>query len=1385
MFDFVIISTRYKKGTVEIYPKFVIKNDSKDLMIRGGDFYAAWIEDEQRWTTSEQDVFRVIDAAIEQKKTELNSVKGDDVVAYYLWDADSGMIDRWHKYCQKQLRDNFHMLDEKIIFANDPINKEDYASKRLNYALKEGDTHAWDKLVSTLYSPEERHKIEWAIGSIVTGDSKTLQKFMVFYGSGGTGKSTIINIINKLFDGYCEVFDSKALGSNNNSFALEAFKTNPLVATEHDGDLSKIEDNTKINSLVSHETMTVNEKFRSTYSNSFKCFLIIGTNKPVRITDGKSGLLRRLIDVHPTGNLIPQDEYDQLVHDIDFELGAIAYHCKYVYLKNPKYYSHYVPNLMMSATNPFYNFMLDSYFTFESSEYTSLRSAWDMYKSYCEEARVSFPYSKMLFKEELKNYFKEFKEKAELPDGTKIRGLYSGFLTDKFQEFAPPVDLNEEPKTGKLIEFNYTESLFDKVCANALAQYALDSEKPGKKWVDVTTKLYMLDTSKLHYVRLPINHIVIDFDIPDENGNKSFERNLEAASKWPATYAELSKSGQGIHLHYIYTGDPTLLSRLYGDHVEIKVFTGNASLRRKLTKCNNLPIATITSGLPLKRGGVSTLDKNVIENEQHLRAMIKKNLRKEIHGATKPSVDFIYALLEKAYNSGINYDVTDMSNAVLAFASSSTNQAAVCIDLFNKMHFKSKEVSTPVSFEEDKIIFFDCEVFPNLLLINWKIEGEGKPIVRMINPQPDEVQRLFRYKLVGFNNRKYDNHILYARANGYTNEEIYHLSQKIINAKKADNNNVFFGEAYNLSYADIYDFSAKKQSLKKFEIELGIHHQELGLPWDKPVPEELWPKVAEYCDNDVIATEAVWNARKADFIGREILSKLSGLTVNDTNNQHSARIIMGKDRNPQGQFNYRDLSKPVPVSEYSNYRERFGSDYIFRLFDAEGQPLYETYDPAKTYPDDVSILPFWPKYTFEDGVSHYSAITKIGEGGAVYSETGMYVLVALLDIASQHPHSIIAERLFGQTYTKRFEDLVEARVAIKHEDRNSLSKLLDGKLLPFFDEALKPDGGFALDDLAQAIKIVINSVYGLTSASFPNAFRDPRNVDNIVAKRGALFMLGLKEQVIKRGFKVAHIKTDSIKIPDATPEIIKWVQDYGKEYGYTFEHEATYDRMCLVNKAVYIARYDELGIRNKKGKHANEWTATGTQFQVPYVFKTLVGDPKDPITFDDMCETFSVTSALYLDMNENLPDVSLVEKLYDKLCKKTPEAVRDDALYEQEKQYLDAIEKGHNYKFIGKVGQFCPVVGGAGGGRLMRFADGKYYAATGSTGYRWLESETIRNSGNTEIIDRSFYNKLVDEAIDAISKYGSYEWFMHGPTSEAFIHIVPEGEESIPYTATA
>lgn len=1333
MIDFLMISTRStKRGVIEIYPKFIIKKSS-DLMIRGGDFYAIWLEDRGLWSTDEQDALQLIDRELDRYAEENRKNFDSSVKVLHMWDSESGMIDSWHKYCQKQMRDSFHMLDEKLIFSNTPTNKKDYASKKLKYPLEEGTINAYDKLMSTLYSETEREKIEWAIGSIVCGDSKKLQKFMVLYGAAGTGKSTVLNIIQQLFDGYYSVFDAKALGSSSNSFALEAFKSNPLVAIQHDGDLSRIEDNTRLNSLVSHELMTVNEKFKSTYANRFKCFLFMGTNKPVKITDAKSGLIRRLIDVSPSGDKLSPKEYKTVIKQIEFELGAIAYHCQNVYLANPGRYDDYIPVAMLGASNDFYNFIIDSYPVFKKEDGTTLKASWEMYKTYCDEAKVPFPFSQRIFKEELKNYFRDYKDRFNLDDGTRVRSYYIGFRTEKFEE--QTISEKEEPEQ-KLIEFKAQPSIFDRECADCPAQYATSSEIPTSKWERVKTKLSSIDTSKLHYVKVPKKHIVIDFDIPDKDGNKSFELNLKEASKWPPTYAELSKSGQGIHLHYIYAEDPAKLSKVYDDNVEVKVFNGKSSLRRKLTKCNNLPIATINSGLPLK-GEKQVINFEGVKSEKGLRTQIKRNLNKEYHPATKPSIDFIYKILEDAYASDLHYDVTDMRNAVLAFAASSTHQADYCIKLVNKMQFKSADQSSGTKNDDAKLVFYDVEVFPNLFLVNWKIEGEGKPVVRMINPTSAEIEELMRFRLVGFNCRRYDNHILYAKLMGYTNEQLFSLSNRIINGSA----NCFFGEAYNVSYTDVYDFCSKKQSLKKWEIELGIHHQELGLPWDQPVPEEMWTKVAEYCDNDVIATEAVFNARKADFTARQILADVAGMTVNDTTNSLTTKIIFGNNRKPQDQFNYRFMGDVTPdcepwtITEDMVLYDHLG-DENFTLFNKDGKPVF-------------------PGYTFEGGKSIYRG-EEVGEGGYVYAEPGMYSNIALLDIASMHPSSIVAEELFGPEYTKRFNDILQARIAIKHKELDKAKKMLNGALAKYLtDEA-------AAADLAQALKIAINSVYGLTSASFDHPFRDNRNKDNIVAKRGALFMVNLKHEVQRRGFIVAHIKTDSIKIPDATPEIIQFVMDYGKQYGYNFEHEATYDRMCLVNDAVYIAKY-------KDGKHAGEWTATGTQFQVPYVFKKLFS--KEPIEFEDMCETKSVTSALYLDMNEGLPDVSELEKELERIVKRAKEfGVTMDLSGNSGDAELDPlvkeIAKGHNYHFIGKVGQFCPIKPGCGGGILLRETENKktgekgYAAATGSKGFRWLESEMVRELGKENDIDRTYYNNLVDEAVKSLSSYGDFERFV-------------------------
>jgi hypothetical protein len=464
-----------------------------------------------------------------------------------------------------------------------------------------------------------------------------------------------------------------------------------------------------------------------------------------------------------------------------------------------------------------------------------------------------------------------------------------------------------------------------------------------------------------------------------------------------------------------------------------------------------------------------------------------------------------------------------------------------------------------------------------------------------------------------------------------------------------------FGEAYNLSYADIYDFSTVKQSLKKFEVQLGIHHMELDLAWDQPVEDKDIQRVVDYCANDVMATAATFHARKGDYTARQILADLAGMSVNDTTQKLVARIIFGNDRNPQRSFVYTDLRKE------------------------------------------------FPGYEFDKGKSTYRG-EEVGEGGYVYAEPGMYESVALLDIASMHPTSIVQISAFGE-YTAAFKALMEARLAIKRKDFVAARKMLGGKLAPYLANTEESEA------LAYALKIAINIVYGLTSAKFDNAFRDSRNKDNVVAKRGALFMVDLKHYVQELGYTVAHIKTDSIKIPDATPEIIEAVKLFGEKYGYTFEHEATYEKFCLVNDAVYIAR--------KNGA----WTAVGAQFAHPYVFKKLFTG--EEVTYADLQEPKSVTQGtMYLD--------------------------------------FDAVEKPmfkyEGMQFVGRTGLFVPVKPGCGGGVLYRVKDDRRYAVTGTKGYLWVEAEMF--DGDLDKVDMTYFDNLADEAFKAIDYYGSFAEFV-------------------------
>lgn len=1253
MLDFLKIrQTRASKGpkkdSIIIYPDYIAKR-SQDLMTRGNAFYAIWDKENNQWSTDMYRAIEIIDEELTIFGEHVRENTSDNVIVEKLESFSSKKYDEFRRYCMN-LPDNFHILDSTIKFASDPSKRNDYSSKTLSYDMEEGDISAYDELVNTLYSLENRLKFEWAIGSVLENKGTDVQKFFVFYGSAGTGKSTILNIVSKIFETYATVFDSKSLASNKD-FALEQFRTNPLVAIQHDGDLHKIEDNTKLNSLISHEKMMINEKYKSQYTIQPKALLFMGTNTPIQITDANSGMIRRLVDIMPTGVLVEPSHYVDLINQIDFEIPAIADHCRKVFLQlGPHYYDSYRSMFMIESTNEFYNFVEDNYAFFTSKPEITLSEAWKRYKLYCEEANIPYPLKKMQFKLELKSYFEDFKDHT-----MHASNVYVDFIKNKFNYISYSVGIS-------WLNLNTNVSLLDKLYKDCKAQYSKKDGTPQKRWDLVDTVLDDLDSSREHYVQPPENHIVIDFDLKDEEGNKSLELNMRAASKFPKTYAEVSKGGQGLHLHYIYDGDINRLESIYDEDIEIKTFKGNSALRRRVSKCNNLTIATISSGLPLKEES-KMINFEGFKNEKALRRHIEKCLAKEHHGHTKPEIDFIFSSLEKAYESGIPYDVSNMYQDLINFAMQSSNNSDYCLKLINQMKLKSKDAESYdkelLYFGEGPIAFYDVEVFPNLFLVNWKIEGKDNIVNRMINPEPEMIEELVNnYRLVGFNCRRYDNHIMYARMLGYSNEELYNVSQSIIN-KKSD---AFFIQAYNLSYTDIYDYALKKQSLKKWEIDLHIHHQELGLPWDKPVPEEMWEKVAEYCDNDVIATEAVWNATHDDFVVREILVELSGLTVNHTGNKHAEKIIFGDDPNPQSQFVYTDLST------------------------------------------------IFPGYKFDNGKSTYRG-EEIGEGGYVYAKPGVYEgYIPVKDVESQHPHSIIALNLFGDKYTKRFADLLHARLYIKHGEYEKCADLFDGKLMKFLTDKK------SAKNLSTALKRVINSVYGLTFSHYDTKFRDPRNIDNIVAKRGALFMCELKHQVEERGFTVLHCKTDSIKILNPDEDILKFVDDFGLKYGYKFEIENEFCKFALVNDAVYVAkRYPG----SFDPEDEDEWETTGTEYSVPYVKKSLI--THEDIDLYDMSETKHVNNGdMYLDMNENLD------------------------------------EDQHNYIFIGKTSAFVPMKEGTGGGILVRKVDeNKYYAVTGTKGWRWMETEMVRNLDKADDINMEYYDKMVADAKADIEKFGA------------------------------
>lgn len=1228
----------------EVSPDFIF-GDAKDLVVKGSKFYAYW--NGSFWDTKQKNLFYDIDSLLWRRARELEDGRpGLRIDVKEIRKASAGKFRLFADFC-KACEASDISFNQKVLFADHKMQRRDYATTQLTYSPQEGEAVAFKELIGTLYLPKELDKILWFMGALFTNKMYKIEKFMYLYGSKGSGKGTVLKIFRMLFEDYCGTIDLKLLTSAD-QFATGQIQEVPLLIDE-DTDISHIYNDTPLLKLTSHETISVNKKFKEPYDVKFIGLLITASNQRYKVRNVDSGITRRAIVVNPSGQKVSHTRYNQLMSQIKYELPYIAHMAISRFEElGFDYYDDYFDVDMAEQTDHIFDFIRSNAIHMQNG--ITLKQISELYREYLEDMGWKTDGYKATIKREALRYFDTMLKDSHV-DGTRVNNYFKGFRWNiAFPEgVVGTTKADDTVIPDNWLGFDHHNEVFNKLAADYPAQAALRNGNPSEKWDNVVTKLSDIQTNKLHWVKVPLNHVILDFDLKDENGKKNLELNKEAASKFPPTYAEVSKSGQGIHLHYIYDGNVNELDNLVEKNIEIKVYRGKSSLRRIDKASNNLQLSHISSGLPLKEKKDREMYdqiKEITYTEKTLRNFVKRQLgmiegKEPSHPNTKPTIDFIAHEIQKAADMGLEYDITDLRHAVFMRAIRSTNNKDYCLAVFQQIPWstlrdddgktEAKLTNFTKIYPKEELVFFDIEVYPNLFVVVWKKYHEDE-FTRWINPTPDQIEYLMTFPLVGFNNRRYDNHILYARLLGSNNMELFTQSHRIINEKNAKSG--MYAAAYELSYTDIYEYSQKKQSLKRWEVDLGIKHVEMEIPWDKPVPDELVDTVVEYCVNDVDATEKLFDAIYADYVAREILATIAKGSMNATNNQLTAKFIFGDDPRPQDKFNYVKLASIFPGYEYS-----FGKS---------------TYRGFET-----------------------------GEGGFVYAEPGVYSDVALLDVESMHPNSLVNMNYFGP-YTQRYADLLKVRVLLKHNKIDEVKQMFDGVLAPFLDnpEYLKP--------LVTALKIVINSVYGMTSAKFDNKFKHPDNVDNIVAKRGALFMVDLKFAIEEQGYTVCHIKTDSVKVPNADEKIIQFVHDFGKQekYNYKFEHEHTYKRMALINNAVYIAQLED-----------DSWSPTGAEYANTYLLKR----------------------------------VWTKEELVD----------RDFFITKQ--------SKGHIYlgdEFVGKVGSIYASKTGAE--CMWTEDDENFKSVTGTKGYLFKQTDQF----DIEDVDFAYYDKVAIDGLKKIMKVG-------------------------------
>lgn len=477
---------------------------------------------------------------------------------------------------------------------------------------------------------------------------------------------------------------------------------------------------------------------------------------------------------------------------------------------------------------------------------------------------------------------------------------------------------------------------------------------------------------------------------------------------------------------------------------------------------------------------------------------------------------------------------------------------------------------------------YDIETYPNCFLAIFKAldPANQEKYLRFRDSDLDSLKLFLASEdlvLIGYNNFAFDDVVLKAIIDGKvsTAEEIHGFATRIIKSSSSDDKEIRGLTYHNrkewgdrtspwwcIDLFQILGGKVRAGSLKSHEVRLGLRDvRDLPYKPDTVLTPEQIQELTHYCENDVIATEAVYDDIRplieVRFAVNQQFPYLSSSALRRTDPGIAERVLKRELETKAG-INLRNVRKPSKF--IFNPSSHIDSAIEFQV--EQNQNQLERLKSMASF-DAVN----WSEKEYT-GLQFRAGSHRIilGKGGIHTAIPHLHIKsknIVGYDVTSYYPSLLRRFNRYPEGLTSRWIDIF-----------NSLT-----------DERLeaKRSGD---DAKASVYKIIINSIYGKledkTSINLDTSLR------LAVVLNGQLFLIMLMEAFHEAGFDVISANTDGIYI-DAENRLLE-AQEIADKWmhttGFTLDREIA-TQLVATNVNNYALYDPSKGWYKKKGQFNN------------------------------------------------------------------------------------------------------------------------------------------------------------------------------------------------------